>query len=62
MDHDKSFLPFLIMQALMTPSFIESWPASGDLYLFEENLVVNVKTGWLADEVQHPTTFRNLSE
>ena len=49
-DHGKPFLPFSIMQAPMTPSFIESWPASGDLYLFEENLVVDVKSGWLPDE------------
>jgi hypothetical protein len=53
-DHGKSFLPFSIMQAPMTPSFIESWPASGDLYLFEENLVVDVKSGWLDEETELP--------
>ena len=53
-DHGKSFLPFSIMQAPITPSFIGSWPASGDLYLFEENLVVDVKSGWLDKETKLP--------
>jgi hypothetical protein len=48
-DHHKSFLPFSIMQAPITPSYIKPGSASGDLYLFEENLVVDIKTGneWL---------------
>ncbi|GEM_PF-3183972 len=44
-DHDKPFLPFSIMQAPITPSPIVPGAASGDLYLFEENLVIDVKSG-----------------
>jgi len=46
-DHGKSFLPFSIMQAPITPSYMGPGSASGDLYLFEENLVVDIKTGRL---------------
>jgi len=35
------------MQAPITPSYIGSGSASGDFYSFEENLVVDVKTGRL---------------
>ena len=54
-DHSKPFLPFSIMQAPITPLFAESWHASGDLYLFEENLVVDVKSGRLDKETGLPT-------
>jgi len=42
-DHDKPVLPLSIMQAPMTPSPIIPGASSGDLYLFEENIIVNVK-------------------
>jgi hypothetical protein len=54
-DHGKSFLPFSIMQAPITPSYMGPGTASGDLYLFEENLVVDVKTGWLDGKTGLPT-------
>jgi hypothetical protein len=54
-DHDKSFLPFSIMQAPITPSYMGPGTASGDLYLFEENLVVDVKTGRLDGKTGLPT-------
>jgi hypothetical protein len=44
-DHGKSFLPFSIMRAPMTPLYVGPSSASGDFYLFEENLVVDVKPG-----------------
>ena len=54
-DHGKSFLPFSIMQAPITPLYMGPSSASGDLYLFEENLVVDVKTGWLDGKTGLPT-------
>ena len=54
-DHGKPFLPFSIMQAPITPSYMGPGSASGDLYLFEENLVVDVKTGWLDGKTGLPT-------
>jgi len=54
-DHGKSFLPFSIMQAPITPSYMGPGTASGDLYLFEENLVVDVKTGRLDGKTGLPT-------
>jgi hypothetical protein len=54
-DHGKSFLPFSIMQSPITPSYVRPGSASGDLYLFEENLVVDVKTGWLDSRTGLPT-------
>jgi len=54
-DHGKPFLPFSIMQAPITPSYMGPGTASGDLYLFEENLVVDVKTGWLDGKTGLPT-------
>jgi len=42
-DHDKPVLPLSIMQAPMTPSPIIPGALSGDLYLFEENIIVDVK-------------------
>ena len=54
-DHGKSFLPFSIMQAPITPLYMGPSSASGDLYLFEENLVVDVKTGWLDRKTGLPT-------
>ncbi|MEM0066634.1 MAG: hypothetical protein QXH88_06920 [Sulfolobales archaeon] len=55
-DHRKSFLPFSIMQAPLVPSVIRQ-TASGDIYLFEENLVVDVKTGNLRKDGL-PTYYR----
>jgi hypothetical protein len=54
-DHGKPFLPFSIMQAPITPLYMGPGTASGDLYLFEENLVVDVKTGWLDEKTGLPT-------
>lgn len=45
-DNWKPFLPLSIMQSPVVPSIFRL-TASGDLYLFEENLVVDVKNGWL---------------
>jgi len=42
-DHDKPVLPLSIMQAPLTPSPIIPGAPSGDLYLFEENIIVDVK-------------------
>jgi len=56
-DHKKPFLPFAIMQAPITPSYIKPGAASGDLYLFEENLVVDVKRGWVDSETGYPTYY-----
>jgi len=42
-DHNKPVLPLSIMQAPMTPSPIIPGALSGDLYLFEENIIVDVK-------------------
>jgi hypothetical protein len=42
-DHKKPLLPFSIMQSPIIPSHIRPGRASGDLYLFEENLVVDVR-------------------
>jgi hypothetical protein len=56
-DHHKSFLPFSIMQAPITPSYIRPGSASGDLYLFEENLVIDIKTGQLARKTKLPTYY-----
>jgi hypothetical protein len=53
-DHEKPFLPFSIMQAPITPSYIRPGATSGDLFLFEENLVVDVKGGWLDRETGYP--------
>ncbi|MEM4561374.1 MAG: hypothetical protein QW123_00640 [Desulfurococcaceae archaeon] len=55
-DHRKSFLPFSIMQAPLVPSIIRK-TASGDIYLFEENLVVDVKMGELGKDGL-PTYYR----
>jgi hypothetical protein len=54
-DHGKSFLPFSIMRAPITPLYVGPSSASGDFYLFEENLVVDVKTGWLDGGTGLPT-------
>lgn len=66
-DCRKPFLPFSIMQAPVVPSVVRL-TASGDLYLFEENLVIDVKGGWLVEEEgigKLPTYYygkgRNLS-
>lgn len=56
-DHGKSFLPFSIMQAPMTPSYIRPGASSGDLYLFEENLVVDVKMGYLNKRTKLPIYY-----
>jgi hypothetical protein len=53
-DHEKPFLPFSIMQAPITPSYIRPGATSGDLFLFEENLVVDVKGGWLHKRTGYP--------
>jgi len=61
-DHKKPLLPFSIMQSPIIPSHIRPGRASGDLYLFEENLVVDVKTS-NAIEDGFPTYYigrRNL--
>ena len=55
-DHSKPFLPFSIMQAPITPSYIRPGASSGDLYLFEENLVIDVKKGWLKNNA-YPTYY-----
>jgi len=64
-DHNKPFLPFSLMQAPITPSYIRPGASSGDLYLFEENLVVDVKRGYLGSKTGLPVYFykgRNLSQ
>jgi len=43
-DHKKPLLPFSIMQSPIIPSHVRPGKASGDIYLFEENLVVDIKT------------------
>jgi hypothetical protein len=61
-DHKKPLLPFSIMQSPIIPSHIRPGRASGDLYLFEENLVVDIKTS-NAIEDGFPTYYigrRNL--
>jgi hypothetical protein len=61
-DHEKPLLPFSIMQSPIIPSHIRPGRASGDLYLFEENLVVDIKTS-NAIEDGFPTYYigsRNL--
>jgi len=63
-DHKKPLLPFSIMQSPIIPSHIRPGRASGDLYLFEENLVVDIKTS-NAIEDGFPTYYigrRNLRE
>jgi len=59
-DHRKPFLPFSIMQSPVTPSYVRPGASSGDLYLFEENLVVDVKSGQLDGngETELPTYYR----
>ncbi len=59
-DHRKPFLPFSIMQAPITPSHIRPGASSGDLYLFEENLVVDIEGGWIDSKTKLPTK-ENLS-
>jgi hypothetical protein len=54
-DHEKPFLPFSIMQAPITPSYVRPGATSGDLFLFEENLVVDVKGGQLDRKTSYPT-------
>jgi len=64
-DHNKPFLPFSLMQAPITPSYIRPGASSGDLYLFEENLVVDVKGGHLDSKTGLPTYYykdSNLSQ
>lgn len=56
-DHNKPFLPFSLMQAPITPSYIRPGASSGDLYLFEENIIVDVKSGWLDGETKLPTYY-----
>jgi len=56
-DHRKPFLPFSIMQSPITPSYIRPGASSGDLYLFEENLVVDVKSGRLDRKTELPTYY-----
>ncbi len=58
-DHNKPFLPFSLMQAPITPSYIRPGASSGDLYLFEENLIVDVKGSWFDKESRLPRK-RNL--
>jgi hypothetical protein len=63
-DHKKPLLPFSIMQSPIIPSHIRPGRASGDLYLFEENLVVDIKTS-NAIEDGFPTYYigrRNLRD
>jgi len=45
------------MQAPVTPSYMRPGTASGDLYLFEESPVVDVKAGWIDSETRYPTYF-----
>jgi hypothetical protein len=54
-DHKKPFLPFSIMQAPITPSYVRPGASSGDLYLFEENLVIDIKSGILNTRRKIPT-------
>jgi len=49
-DHEKPLLPFSIMQSPIIPSHIRPGVTSGDVYLFEENLVVDVKSSNSIDE------------
>ncbi len=57
-DHRKPFLPFSIMQAPITPSHIRPGASSGDLYLFEENLVVDIKGGQIDPKIKLPTYYK----
>ncbi len=61
-DHSKPFLPFSLMQAPITPSYIRPGASSGDLYLFEENLVVDVKRGYLDSKTGLPTYYYNRDD
>jgi hypothetical protein len=45
------------MQAPIIPSYIRPGSASGDLYLFEENLVIDIKTGQLDEETKLPIYY-----
>ncbi len=61
-DHRRPFLPFSIMQAPITPSHIRPGIASGDLYLFEENLVIDVMRGHFLGGEQKIPSAGNLRE
>ena len=56
-DKRKPFLPFSIMQSPIIPSYVRPGTSSGDLYLFEENLVVDVKSGRLDGKTGLPTYY-----
>jgi len=61
-DHKKPLLPFSIMQSPIIPSHIRPGRASGDLYLFEENLVVDIKTSnAIEDGFQHTILVEGIS-
>jgi len=56
-DHGKAFLPFSIMQAPVIPSYVKSGIASGDLYIFEENLIVDIKKGEIGSRKHSAPTY-----
>jgi hypothetical protein len=57
-DHEKPLIPFSIMQSPIIPSYIRPGVTSGDVYLFEENLVVDVKSSNRVDrETGLPTYY-----
>ncbi|WP_048162789.1 hypothetical protein [Thermogladius calderae] len=58
-DRRKPFLPFSIMQAPIVPSHVRPGLSSGDIYLFEENLVVDIKGGWIDSKTKQPTYYYN---
>jgi len=43
------------MQAPITPSHIRPGASLGDLYLFEENLIVDIKGGFIDPQTKIPT-------
>jgi len=56
-DHGKAFLPFSIMQAPIIPSHAKSGIASGDLYIFDENLIVDIKKGEISGRKNSAPTY-----
>ncbi|MGC8988423.1 hypothetical protein [Infirmifilum sp.] len=53
-DRRKPFLPFSITP--IVPSHVRPGLSSGDIYLFEENLVVDIKGGWIDSKTKQPNS------
>jgi len=56
-DNGKAFLPFSIMQAPIIPSHVKSGIASGDVYIFDENLIVDIKKGEISGRKNSAPTY-----